>query len=264
MEKIGIFDSGIGGATVFKEIIKKLPNMSYIYYSDSKNNPYGDKTKKEIEKICEDIVEKLIKEKCTSIVIACNTASAIAVEHLRNTYSNIDITAIEPAYKMVHDFNYNEETLVMATKGTIESEKFNKLLHKYDNHKTELIACTGLAELIENDKEDEINEYLEKHLEKYKGKVKNVVLGCTHYPLIKENIRKVLENIRNKEEKEIKFFDGAERLAENLKHKLENKKLDNKMLEIHFIDSSNNIKKEKRFFEILNKEGNKEYENNKK
>ena len=248
MEKIGIFDSGIGGATVFKEIIKKLPNMSYIYYSDSKNNPYGDKTKKEIEKICEDIVEKLIKEKCTSIVIACNTASAIAVEHLRNTYSNIDITAIEPAYKMVHDFNYNEETLVMATKGTIESEKFNKLLHKYDNHKTELIACIGLAELIENSEEDNINKYLEQNLAKYKFKVKNVVLGCTHYPLIQENIKNVLES----DEYKIKFFDGSERLAKHLKDKLYNNNMVNSKFEIEFIDSSNDENKKNRFFGILN------------
>lgn len=251
MKKIGIFDSGIGGVTVFKEILKQIPNASYIYYSDSKNNPYGEKNKKEIQNICEDIVRIFIKKGCTSIVIACNTASAIASEYLREKFIDIDIIAIEPAYKMVHDFNYDEKTLVMATKGTIESEKFNKLLHKYDNHKTELIACVGLAELIENSEEDKINEYLNENLKKYKGKVKNVVLGCTHYPLIREKIKKELETPENK----ITFFDGSERLAKHLKDKIEdeiyiqnNKKEETK---IEFIDSSNDTKKERRFFEIL-------------
>ena len=81
--KIGVFDSGIGGATVLKEIIKILPNQEYIYYSDSKNNPYGDKTDREILEICDKITKYLLKEKCTIIVIACNTASAKSVNFLR-------------------------------------------------------------------------------------------------------------------------------------------------------------------------------------
>ena len=95
MEKIsrpiGIFDSGIGGVTVLKEIIKLLPNENYIYYSDSKNNPYGDKQDKEILKICDNIVEKLISRNCKTIVIACNTASAKAASFLREKYNNIPI-----------------------------------------------------------------------------------------------------------------------------------------------------------------------------
>lgn len=138
---IGIFDSGIGGITVLKEIIKILPQENYIYYSDSKNNPYGDKSDEEIKKICDDIVQKLIQQNCKVIVIACNTASAKTAKFLRKKYKDILIFAIEPAYKMVHDFAYDKKTLVMATKGTIESEKFNLLFKKYDNHKTTLLAC---------------------------------------------------------------------------------------------------------------------------
>ena len=140
-ESIGIFDSGIGGATVLKEILKILPNENYIYYSDSKNNPYGDKTDEEIFEICDNIVKKFVKQKCKAIVIACNTASAKAANLLRKKYPEQIIIAIEPAYKMVHDFAYEKPTLVMATKGTIESEKFHKLYEKYDNHKTYLLAC---------------------------------------------------------------------------------------------------------------------------
>lgn len=175
-KNIGVFDSGIGGVTVLKEIIKILPNENYIYYSDSKNNPYGDRSQKEVLEICDNIVKILIGKNCKVIVIACNTASAKAVEYLRNKYSQIPFIAIEPAYKMVYDYSYNEPTLVMATKGTIESEKFNLLYNKYNNHKTELLSCVGLADRIEKGDPQEIELYLQETLKEYKGKIKNVVL----------------------------------------------------------------------------------------
>lgn len=173
---IGVFDSGIGGVTVLKEIVKILPNENYIYYSDSKNNPYGDKEDKQILKICDKIVKLLIQKKCKAVVIACNTASAKAVKYLREKYQEIPFVAIEPAYKMVHDYSYDRPTLVMATKGTIESEKFNLLYHKYDNHKTELLSCVGLADIIEDGNQERLEKYLKENLQKYSGKVKNVVL----------------------------------------------------------------------------------------
>lgn len=173
---IGIFDSGIGGVTVLREIIKVLPNENYIYYSDSKNNPYGDKTNEKVIKICDEITQYFIKRNCKVIVIACNTASAKASKYLREKYKNIEFIAIEPAYKMVHDFAYNEPTLVMATKGTIESEKFDILYNKYNNHKTKLLSCIGLADIIEEGDKKQIKNYLEDHLSGYKGKIKNVVL----------------------------------------------------------------------------------------
>ena len=245
--KIGVFDSGIGGVTVLKEIVKILPNEDYIYYSDSKNNPYGDKTDTEIIKICDFIVKDLLDKECKIIVIACNTASARAVDYLRKKYKNINFIAIEPAYKMVHDYSFENPTLIMATKGTIESEKFNLLFHKYDNHKTYLLPCVGLADIIEKEDEKALEKYLEEHLEPYKGKVKDVVLGCTHYPLIKEQIQNVLGKVE--------FFEGSNRLAVHLKEVLEKENLLNKQKEkgsIKFIDSSNSELKEERFFKILN------------
>ena len=173
---IGIFDSGIGGVTVLREIINILPNENYIYFSDSINNPYGDKKQEKIIEICDKIVQNLLKKNCKAIVIACNTASAIAAKHLREKYKEIPIIAIEPAYKMVYDYAYDNPTLVMATKGTIESEKFNILYNKYDNHKTELLECVGLADVIEEGNEEKIKNYLKENLGKYKGKVQNVVL----------------------------------------------------------------------------------------
>ena len=249
MEKerpIGIFDSGRGGITVLKEIIKILPNENYIYYSDSKNNPYGDKDDETIKKICCDAVEFLLKRNCKIIVVACNTASAKAVEYLREKYNFIKFIAIEPAYKMVHDYANDKPTLVMATKGTIESEKFNLLLKKYDNHKTYLLACHGLADVIEDGNKEKIVEYLNKNLEEYKGKVKNVVLGCTHYPLVQDEIKKVLGDVT--------FFNGAERLAKHLKEVLEEENLIENMgnCNIEFIDTKGLQEKEDRFFDILN------------
>lgn len=242
--KIGVFDSGIGGATVLKEIIKILPKEDYLYYSDSLNNPYGDKTQEEITKRCEEIVEYLLNENCKAIVIACNTASAIAAKYLREKYKNIPIIAIEPAYKMVHDYAYKDYTLVMATKGTIESEKFNLLYKKYDNNKTFLLSCVGLADIIEEGNKEKIEKYLKINLEKYKGKVKNVVLGCTHYPLIQNEIKEILGEIR--------FFNGAPNLAIHLKDILiENNLIGTNKGKIKFIDSQNLKSKENRFFKIL-------------
>ena len=245
-DKIGIFDSGIGGVTVLQEILKQLPNYSYIYYSDSKNNPYGDKTDKEVIQISQNITEKLIENKCKIIVIACNTASAKSVQYLREKYKTISFIAIEPAYKMVYDYAYDKPTLVMATKGTIESEKFNFLYRTYDNHKTILLPCIGLADIIENGNKEQIKKYLQEHLEKYKGKIENVVLGCTHYPLIEKEIKEVLGQVT--------FFYGAPSLAKHLKDILEKQDLLNQELIggiIEFIDSSESEQKKKRFFEII-------------
>lgn len=244
---IGIFDSGIGGITVLNEIIKILPNEKYIYYSDSKNNPYGDRPEDEIKEICCNIVDKLINMGSKIIVVACNTASARAVDFLREKYKEIKFIAIEPAYKMVHDYAEEKPTLVMATKGTIESEKFNLLLKKYDNHKTYLLSCHGLADVIEEGNNAKIEKYLKDNLGEYKGKVENVVLGCTHYPLVQDKIKEVLGNVN--------FFNGASRLAIHLKEVLKEENLlsSNNIFDIEFIDSSRSKEKEERFFKLLQK-----------
>lgn len=239
---IGIIDSGIGGVTIFREILKSIPRGHFIYYSDSINNPYGDKTKEEILRILDNVATKLIDMGCLVIVIACNTASSIGVSYLREKYPKILFIATEPAYKMVHDYNPQGKTLVMATRGTIESEKFLELYHKYDNHNTILLSCIGLAELIENNKD--VSKYLNELLGKYKD-IDNVVLGCTHYPLIKSEIKKVLGDIT--------FYDGAKGVTKELLRvlKIHNINYEYKELEIKFIDSSQNEFKEKRFWELL-------------
>ena len=238
---IGIFDSGIGGVTVFKEIIKILPDQDYIYYSDSKNNPYGGNSKEKLIEIGDNVIKYLIDKGCVIIVIACNTASTV-IDVFRKKYPDIIFIGTEPAYKLVHDKAFTKKTLVLATKGTIESEKFSKLYNKYDNHQTLLFSCIGLAELIENNKEAEIDKYLEENISKFKG-VENVVLGCTHYPLIKENIKKVLGDVN--------LFDGSYGISKELKRKVEKLNIKGNG-SITFVDSNNDSKKLNRFNEILN------------
>ena len=244
---IGIFDSGIGGATVLREILKLLSNERYIFYSDSKNNPYGDKPDDEIFNICDEIVKYFINKKCKAIVIACNTASCKSAQRLRKKYPQLPIIAIEPAYKMVYDFAYDKTTLIMATRGTLESEKFHKLYDKYNNHKTHIMPCQGLADIIEEGNEEKIKKYLEENLAEYIGNVHNVVLGCTHYPLVQNEIASVLGNVD--------FFNGAPNLAKHLKDVLEGNNLISSEIrgEIEFIDSSNSEYKKERFFKYLHR-----------
>lgn len=248
---IGFLDSGIGGSTVLSRALKLMKNEDYFFFSDSKNCPYGDKSDEEIIKRCDEIVAYMTEKKhCKAVVLACNTASAKAVDFLRNKYSTLPIIAIEPAYKMVHDNSPEGFTLVMATRGTIESEKFHRLYSKYDNGNTELLSCVGMADLIEQSRFDELDNYLQNLLGKYRGMAENVVLGCTHYPLAKDNIRKVLGDV--------KFFDGAPGVARQLYRVLKkNDLLSSKKSggKICFFDSSDTRdereEKEKRFFEIL-------------
>jgi len=240
--KIGIFDSGIGGITVLKECLKLNPNFEYIYYSDSINNPYGDKEPKEVEAITSQISEFLINKGCSIIVIACNTASTISANYLREKYPNIKFLAIEPAIKLASE-NSNE-CLIMATKGTLDSEKFKQLYEKYHHENYYLLPCIGLANLIENNNQEQIDIYLKEHLSKYQNKVSSVVLGCTHYPLIKENIKNILGNVT--------FFDGAIGVAKQLDRIIkENNLIGSKKLTITFYDSSFDKTKEKRFKQIL-------------
>ncbi len=248
---IGFLDSGIGGVTVLRETVKLLPNEDYVFFSDSVNNPYGDKSDSEIISRCDEIVSRLINEdNCKAIVLACNTASAKAAGELRGKYRNIPILAIEPAYKMVHDHNPDGFTLIMATKGTIASEKFRRLYYSYYNHKTAILPCIGMADLIEQGKKEELGAYLEKLLGQYRGRVQNVVLGCTHYPLAKKEIAAVLGDVN--------FFDGAQGISKRLYDVLNKEDLlnsSNTAGKICFTDSSDNKEeKEKRFFSLLSED----------
>ena len=185
--KIGILDSGIGGTTTLNEIKKLLPYEDFIYYADSKNNPYGSKSTEELYSIVKNIVDYLIEKEVKLIVVACNTATTRCIEKLRKDYPNILFIGTEPAIKVACDNNY-KNTLVLATPGTIKSERIEELVNK--NKKTNqniyLLPCDYLANAIERNDNKEIDSLLYNYLTPYQNKnIDSIVLGCTHYPLIK-------------------------------------------------------------------------------
>ncbi len=233
-KKIGIFDSGIGGLTTLEEIKKLLPNENYIYYADTKNNPYGEKSKEELCSITENIVNYLLERDVKLIVIACNTATTNCIEYLRNKFKNIEFVGTEPAIKVACDNNY-KNTLVLATPSTINSERTQSLLEKNikENENFYLIPCEGLANAIEKKDDDKINELLDKYLKDYKN-IDSIVLGCTHYPIIKDKIQKYFPNA--------KLIDGNIGVAKRVKFILERDNLlsksNNKGI-VDFIQTSN-------------------------
>lgn len=241
---IGVFDSGIGGVTVLKELIKELPNEHFIYYSDSINNPYGDKDYDTIINICDNITKYLINKGCKIIVIACNTASCTAREYLRNKYPDIKFVVTEPAVKPVFDNNKNSISLIMATKRTINSDNFNFLYNKYKTKESYKLMCPGLADLIEEGDKEKINNYLKDLFNDYLDKdIDSIVLGCTHYPLIKDMIRDYFPSAI--------FYDGSYGVSNQTRRVFNSLNIpSNNKLILEFIDSSNNINKEKLFFTL--------------
>lgn len=189
---ICFFDSGIGGATILKEVIKKLPNENYVYLADSKNNPYGNKTKEELFCIVKNAVEKLLVYKPKIIVCACNTATTMVLDDIKNIYKDVLFVGVKPNIKEVYNKYYDKRSIILATKGTIESKKFKELYYKYKTPNSVLIKAPLLASLIENKKKTYV--YLKSIIGKFKN-IDIVVLGCTHYPLIKKEIKKILGNV---------------------------------------------------------------------
>lgn len=181
---------------------------------------------------------------CKIIVLACNTASGVCVEQLRIEYPKLLFIAIEPAIKIVKDLNEKGLTLVMATPRTLKTQKFLDSYDKYKPINCELVPCPGLANLIEEEKEEEIIKYINELHKKYPN-TENFVLGCTHYPLIKDKIKKVFPKA--------KFYDGNKGLSEELKRKIEANKflLKEEKSKIEFYDSSNSEIKKERFFKYL-------------
>lgn len=179
---IGLFDSGIGGLTVLKNLKERYPHNDYVYYGDNINIPYGNKTKEELFQLSSKVVEFLISKKVDLIIIACGTISSNCYNDLKNKYKITIIDIITPTIKKIKENNYQDIT-VLATTRTINSHIFKNSL---PNIKVQEIECPTLASLIENRKYNEID--IDKYLRNSISD--NVVLGCTHYPLIKHKINK--------------------------------------------------------------------------
>ena len=247
--KIGVFDSGLGGLSVLKELITLLPNEDYIFYEDSINNPYGEKTEEELLKITSSIVDYLLNEKCKIIVIACNTATTSCMKKLRAIYKDTIFVGTVPAIKVACD-NHYKKVINFSTPYTQNSKRVCELIHDFKNDDEIIYNISGenLANLIELDKKEEIDKLLNKILCGYKDECDALVLGCTHYSLIKDRINKVLPNTV--------LLDGCKGVANEVKRQLENHNLLNNKEEkgiIQIVNSKNDDYLIKRSHEILNK-----------
>ncbi len=180
--RVGVFDSGVGGLTVLKKLIEKYPKNDYIYFGDTKNVPYGEKNKNELFDLSSKIVEFFIENNIDLIVIACGTISSNCYSELKNKYSIPIIDIISPTIKYVTMNNY-DNIGVIATTRTIDSHIFRNLLKDITVYEE---ACSEFVNLIENDLYDEID--IDKHLSKIDSDT--IILGCTHYPLIKDKIKR--------------------------------------------------------------------------
>lgn len=186
--KIGIMDSGIGGLTVLKECLMRLPEHEYLYYADSDHAPYGIKTKEEVAKLTSHAVDFLIEHGCELIVLACNTATSAAAEELRKKYE-IPIIGMEPAIKPALELAKDKRVLVTATALTLSQPKFTELIQKFDvDQQADLLPLAELVTFAEegNFNEEMIIPYLKKKLAHLDLTLYgSVVLGCTHFPLFR-------------------------------------------------------------------------------
>jgi len=180
--RIGVIDSGIGGLTVLKELIKKYPNNQYIYYGDTLNNPYGSKNKYELFKLSKKMIDYLVSEDVEVVVIACGTIS-VNVYHELKEVSNIKLySVVEPVIKYIN--NHHEKIGIIATEMTIKSGLFSNLAFKK--------SCPMFVPLIEKREFDKLDKYIDEYLKDCQ--VDKLIMGCTHYPLIEKRINKYFDN----------------------------------------------------------------------
>ena len=216
---IGIFDSGAGGLSVYREIRKILPEQDCIYYSDNANCPYGPKPQDFVIRRAKEITEFMLSEGAQIIVVACNTATAVAIKTLREDYPSIRFIGMEPAIKPAAQFTKTGVIGVLATAGTLCSEKYLKHKEKYagDICIAEHVG-EGFVELVESATvtgpvaEDVVTRSLKPLLD---AGADTIVLGCTHYPFLSETIAKVASELYP--ERTISIIDPAPAVAKHLK-----------------------------------------------
>lgn len=240
---IGIFDSGIGGTSIWKEIHQLLPYENTIYLADSKNAPYGQKSKEEIIALSSKNTEFLLNQNCKMIIVACNTATTNAIKELRTKY-DVPFIGIEPAIKPAANQTKTETIGILATKGTLNSELFNRAVETYSNIKIVEQVGFGLVQLIEEGKMESeemttlLNSYLNPMIE---ANIDYLVLGCTHYPYLIPQIKKIIPN-------HIKIIDSGEAVAKQTKKVLEKNNLLNlseqKSKQIFYTNSDSKVLKQ--------------------
>jgi glutamate racemase len=209
---IGLFDSGIGGTSIWKEIHQLLPNENTIYLADSKNAPYGEKSKEEIIYLSYKNTEYLLNQNCKIIIVACNTATTNAIKELRNKY-NVPFIGIEPAIKPAALHSETQKIGILATKGTLNSELFYKNIEQFQDIEIIEQIGFGLVELIENGQinSSEMKSLLQQYLTPMiESNIDYLVLGCSHYPYLIPLIKRILPN-------NIKIIDSGDAVAKQTK-----------------------------------------------
>lgn len=209
---VGVFDSGVGGISVLAELVRLLPDESFLYFADDLNAPYGTKQTQEVKKYTLESLEFLYEKGIKALVIACNTATSAAIHDIREK-NLLPVIGMEPAIKPAVQLHPPGEIVVMATPLTLREKKFQNLLSKYHNE-AEIIplACPGLVELIENTDfhSNRVKAYLVDLLSGIDiSKVGAIVLGCTHYLFIKDEIKSLVGP-------EIALIDGNYGTAKHL------------------------------------------------
>lgn len=215
---IGLFDSGVGGTSIWSAIHELLPHENTIYLADSKNAPYGQKSKEEIIELSIKNTEFLLNKNCKLIVVACNTATTNAIKVLREKY-DIPFVGIEPAIKPAAIQSNKNIIGILATQGTLNSELFHQAVEKYKDTKIIEQIGNGLVSLIENGfmNSPEMDLLLHKYLQPMiDANIDYLVLGCSHYPYLIPQIRKILP-------KDIKIIDSGEAVARQTKNLLAEK-----------------------------------------
>lgn len=220
-EPIAVFDSGMGGISVLRELVRVMPKERFYYYGDSKNAPYGTKTKEEVYRLTSLHVRDFLRRGVKGVCIACNTATSAAVRPLREAYPDLPLVGIEPALKPATSFMEHPKVLVMATPMTIREEKFHNLLKKYGEEADVYpLACPGLMEYVEAGKggSEEVLQFLKDMLKDYApggayGPMDAVVTGCTHYPFVADQIEEALGG-------GTRVFDGANGTAREMRRRL--------------------------------------------
>ncbi len=214
---IGVFDSGVGGLSILKEIRRELPSEDLLYVADSAHVPYGEKSVDYIEWRSTAIAEFLINNGAKAVVVACNTATAAAIHILRSRFP-VPIIGIEPAVKPAAEATRSGVVGILATSGTLASEKFSALRSRFDKEVEVLIQpCTGLVELVERAEleSSETRMLLEKYLVRLLDRGADViVLGCTHYPFLAPLIREIAGP-------DVSLIDPSAAVAREVRRRLE-------------------------------------------
>ncbi len=218
---IALFDSGVGGLSVLRHLKRLLPGEKFLYYGDSANAPYGDRSKEQIRAMALGVAERLAKRGIKALVVACNTATAAAISELRAAYPQLIVVGIEPALKLACDCFPQGTIGVLATEATLHLERFDQLMHTVCREATVIkLPAPGLVELIEAGKGEgeEAQALLRPLLAPWADKLDAVVLGCTHYPFAAKALSACLP-------RPIPLFDGGEGTARETLRRLKEKDL---------------------------------------